>query len=242
MSLPQLDPARVRGIVFDLDGTLVDSYPAITASVNRARVAHHLPPLPEAEVRVHVGHGLESLIAELVGAANVEEGVRLFREHYAQAYASGTSALNGASGVVHELSRRGYGLAVASNKPARFSEAILETLGMRGAFREVQGPDRAGTTKPEPTMLALCRRALEVGPDETLYVGDMVLDVETARRAGVPVVLVPGGSSSLAELSATGERVLGTLIDLLHLLGPWAPAPSGGRSAATGLTGGGGPA
>jgi 2-phosphoglycolate phosphatase len=229
---------KVRGVVFDLDGTLVDSYPAIAESVNRAREAHGLPALPEAHVRTRVGHGLESLIAELVGPAHVEEGVRLFREHYARAYASGTTALPDAAVVVQELQRRGYGLAIASNKPARFSEAILEALGLRAPFLEVQGPDRAGTTKPEPTMLALCRRALGTGPDETLYVGDMVLDVETARRAGVPVALVPGGSSSLPALRETGEPVLGSLRELLDLLPPRQPAPSPGRSAAAGLTGG----
>lgn len=228
----------IRGIVFDLDGTLIDSYPAIAASVNRAREAHGLPRLPEDEVRARVGHGLPALIADLVGPSHVAEGVRLFREHYAQVFAALTSALPGASEVVHELARRGYALAVASNKPAYFSEAILAALGMREPFLEVQGPDRAGTTKPEPTMLALCRQALQTAPEATLYVGDMVLDVETARLAGVPVVLVPGGSSSLLELRATGERVLAGLPDLLHLLPVRPPAPSPARSAATGLTGG----
>jgi phosphoglycolate phosphatase len=232
MSAGSFDPTRVRGIVFDLDGTLIDSYPAIAASVNRAREAFGLPALPEEEVRVHVGRGLETLIADLVGPTRVVEGVGLFREHYARVYASGTTALPRAEEVVRALAERGFALAVASNKPARFSEDILRTLGMRAAFREVQGPDLAGTTKPEPEMLRLCRKALSVEADETLYVGDMVLDVETARRAGVAVVLVPGGSSSPAELRATGERLLAGLPDLLSLLPQRA-------STATGLTGDG---
>jgi phosphoglycolate phosphatase len=225
-----LDAARVRGIVFDLDGTLVDSYPAITDSLNRARTAHGLLPLPEEVVRMHVGHGLPALIAELVGAAHVEAGVGLFRERYAEVYASGTTALPYAHEVVGALAGRGYALAVASNKPARFSEAILVTLGMRAAFRAVLGPDLAGTTKPEPTMLRMCREAMGLDRAETLYVGDMALDVESARQAGVPVVLVPGGSSSLDVLRATGVPVLADLTDLLSLLPPRAPA-------ATGLTG-----
>jgi 2-phosphoglycolate phosphatase len=220
MSRRPFDAARVRGVVFDLDGTLVDSYPAIAASLNHARVAHGLPPLPEAEVRMHVGRGLENLVAEMVGPDAVEEGVRLFREHYATVYASGTVALDGAAAVVRELARRGYGLAVASNKPARFSEAILAALGMREPFRAVYGPDLTGTTKPEPTMLRLCREALGVSAAETVYVGDMVLDVDTADRAGVPVLLVPGGSSPAPALRATGEIVLDGLFDLLHLLRP----------------------
>ena len=78
-------------------------------------------------------------------------------------------------------------------------------------------------------MLRLCREALGTAREETLYVGDMALDVESARQAGVPVVLVPGGSSSLDLLRGTGERVLSGLLDLLLLLP--SPAP-----AATGLT------
>src|SRR4029079_4427401 len=94
----------------------------------------------------------------------------------------------------------------------------------------VLGPDLAGTTKPEPTMLRMCREAMGLDRTETLYVGDMAPDVESARQAGVPVVLVPGGSSSLDALRATGVPVLADLTDLLSLLPPRAPA-------ATGLTG-----
>ncbi|HEX5044207.1 MAG TPA: HAD-IA family hydrolase [Candidatus Polarisedimenticolaceae bacterium] len=218
---------RTRGIVFDLDGTLIDSYPAITESVNRAREGHGLSPLPADVVRAHVGRGLPALIADLVGPAHVEEGVRLFRERYAEVYATGTLALPHARTVVEALVERGYGLAVASNKPARFAEAILSTLGMRPAFRAVLGPDLAGTTKPEPTMLRLCREALGVERHETLYVGDMVLDVETAREAGVPVVLVPGGSSSPEALRETGQPVLADLRELLSLLPPRPPTATG---------------
>jgi len=218
---------RTRGIVFDLDGTLIDSYPAIAASLNHAREGHGLPPLPVEVVRAHVGRGLPALIADLVGADHVEAGVRLFRDRYAEVVVSGTTALPHARAVVEGLAERGYGLAVASNKPATFSEAILTTLGMRPAFQAVLGPDVAGTTKPEPTMLRLCCEALGVSRREALYVGDMVLDVDTARRAGIPVVLVPGGSSSLEALRGTGEPVLADLRELFSLLPPRAPAATG---------------
>ena len=227
MSASFHDPARVRGIVFDLDGTLVDSYPAITDSLNCARTAHGLAALPQEVVRAHVGRGLPALIADLVGAAHVDAGVRLFHERYAEVYATGTTALPHAREVVEALAGRGYGLAVASNKPARFSEAILTALEMRLAFRAVLGPDLAGTTKPEPTMLRMCREALGTAREETLYVGDMALDAESARQAGLPVVLVPGGSTPLEALRATGAPVLADLRDLLSLLAPRAPAATG---------------
>jgi 2-phosphoglycolate phosphatase len=212
------DFSDIRGLVFDLDGTLVDSYEAITASLNHACSHFGLEPLPAAKVRLMVGRGLEQLIASVLGQDRTGEGVRLFREHYAVNWGAGTHALPGAADAVRELERRGYRMAVASNKPARFSRAILADCGMLLWFGAVEGPDTAGVTKPEPTMVRRCLHTLGLEAAETLYVGDMVLDVETARRAGLRVALVPGGSSPPEELQATGELVLPSLAGLLELL------------------------
>lgn len=199
---------RPRGIVFDLDGTLIDSYPAIAASVDAARSAFGMAPCDPAELRRHVGRGLESLIADLVGPDRVAEGVRRFRETYGRVWPDGTSLLPGAAVAVATLRAADVRLAVASNKPARFGRAILERLGLAGAFVAVEGPDTAGRAKPDPAMLSRCLAALGTAPRDTLYVGDMPLDVESGRRAGLPVALVEGGSASRAELLATGRPVL----------------------------------
>jgi phosphoglycolate phosphatase len=217
-SPPALKPDRVRAIVFDLDGTLVDSYAPIAESLNRARAAFSLPALAAEEVRRRVGHGLESLIADLVGPDRVDEGVRVFREHYAASYAAGTFALPGVEAALERLEDRGYRMAVASNKPARFGRAILETLGLDGHLEAILGPDSVGHAKPHPAMLRSCLDRLGASADRAVYVGDMVLDVETAARAGLPVVLVAGGSSSVDALRATGETVLDSLEQLPPLL------------------------
>jgi 2-phosphoglycolate phosphatase len=215
---PVLEPARLRGIIFDLDGTLVDSFGAIAASLNRARARYALDPLSCDEVRRHVGRGLERLVADLVGSERVDGGVRCFREHYARVFLEMTSALPGALSTLRRLRRRGYRLAVASNKPTRFAEPILRRLGMSSHLDAVQGPDTAGRTKPDPAMLDACLDAIGTKRDQALYVGDMVLDVETARRARLPVVLVPGGASTEVDLRATGQRVLSRLEELTDLL------------------------
>ena len=154
-----LDPPAVRGLVFDLDGTLVDSYEAIAASLNHARLHFDLAPLDQATVRRAVGHGLESLIEQHVGGNRVEEGVRLFREHYATVYAPHTHALPGARDALRLLSESGYRLAVASNKPARFTAPILEHLDMARDVSSIQGPDVAGATKPHPNREGGCESA-----------------------------------------------------------------------------------
>jgi 2-phosphoglycolate phosphatase len=214
---PVREPGSTRGIAFDLDGTLVDSYQAIAESLNHARSAFGQPALSLDSVRASVGHGLESLVAELVGPDRVVEGVRLFRERYAQVYER-TRILPGVRSTLRTLSSRGYRMSVASNKPARFGAAIVSRLGLAPFLVAVEGPDLAGTTKPEPTMLRRCLLAMDVEPRQALYVGDMVLDVESAARAGVPVALVCGGSSSPAALRATGQLVLERFSDLLDLL------------------------
>jgi phosphoglycolate phosphatase len=215
---PPFDAANVRGLIFDLDGTLVDSYDAIAASLNHARESFGLSWLPPPLIRRTVGRGLERLVADLLGEERVEEGVHEFREHYARTFREATRPLPGALAALRELHRRGYRMTVASNKPARFGEPILADAGMLPYLLGVQGPDRAGATKPDPVMLRACLREMSLPEAQALYVGDMVLDVETAARAGLPVVLVEGGSSTPEALKQTGQRVvsgLGALADLL---------------------------
>ena len=205
-------------MVWDLDGTLVDSYEAITSSLNRAREAFSLPRLPEEVVRRHVGRGLEALLADLLGGSRVEEGVRIFREHYPKVFPTQTFLLPGVQETLGELHERGYRMAVASNKPARFGKAILESLGVMRYLDDVQGPDSSGRTKPHPAMIRQCLVAMDLPVRDAIYVGDMSLDVESAARAGLPVLLVTGGSAGAEDLRGTGETVLDSILDLLTLL------------------------
>lgn len=187
---------------------MIDSYRAIAESLNHARKHYRLEPLDVPTVRAVVGHGLEHLIAHWVGEHRIKDGIRLFRERYAQVYSIATEPLPGADAALRALAGSGYRLALASNKPARFSSAILQQFEWSPLFRAVEGPDTVGTTKPDPAMLGACLDALGTSVERTRYVGDMPLDAVSGSNAGLEVILVGGGSASVGELRAVGPPVL----------------------------------
>ena len=191
-------------IVFDLDGTLIDGYAGITDALGFAMERLGFAPLSEETVRGMVGKGLEKLLEKAVGAAHAREGVRLFRERYAVVADEKTFLLPDVPEVVERLAHDGHLLAVASNKPERFSRRILAGKGVADRFFAVAGPDDATPPKPDPAMLLAIMRRAAAPPGRTVAVGDMEIDAETARAAGCRCVLVDGGSRSHEELAAAG--------------------------------------
>src|SRR5688572_9614683 len=145
-----LDFSRLRAVLFDFDGTLVDSYAAITASVNHVRSSHGLPPLPEQDVRRHVGRGPYYLLKHTVGEDWVEEDLARYRAHHPSVMLTGTRLLPGAAELVAWVKQSARPLALCSNKPRPFSLEILKHLGLREYFDVVVGPEDVERPKPAP--------------------------------------------------------------------------------------------
>lgn len=204
-----------RLVVFDLDGTLVDGYAAITDSLGWAMRKMGFIPPAEADVRRMVGEGLEKLLERNVGAPRAGEGVRLFRERYPEVAVEMTDLMPGVRSVLRSVEESGRRMAVASNKPALFSRMILDAKAVAGYFLEIAGPDRDTPSKPDPTMLRGILRRTGFCPEEALVVGDMEIDSRFARAAGCRVALVPGGSRTREELAAEApDALLATIVDL----------------------------
>jgi len=207
-----------KAVIFDFDGTLVDSYQAITASVNHVRAAHNLPPLSEPEIRRCVGRGPAYLLEHTVPGTDLNKDMARYRAHHPSVLRSGTRLLPGVSETLNILKKAGLHLAVCSNKPRDFTRELLDSLGLAPLMEAVIGPEDAARIKPAPDMLLAALQQLKVAPAEALYVGDMVVDIETARAAGVTVWVIPTGSDERSTLEAAkpdhlmGEfRELGSL-------------------------------
>ena len=212
-------PPSPRAVVFDLDGTLVDAYAAIHESLGVVLAAFGRPPVTRDETRRMVGHGLEMLVAKAVGDENVAEGVRLFRERYERVGLEGTRLLPGAESVTRSLFERGIRLAIASNKPARFTRPLLEAFGLSGRFGFVAGPDDGFPPKPAPQMIFMALATLGVSGRDAVFVGDMPVDIATARAAQLPIIALPTGSATRKELEACSpDAIVENLEALLPLL------------------------
>lgn len=202
-------------MIFDLDGTLVDAFAAVADALNAARAAYGLPPQPLEEVRRQVGWGLVDLLTKNVGPERVGAATRLFEEHYAAHHLERTRLLPGARAALEDLAGRGARLGVASNKPPAFTREVLVRLGLAPLLGAILGPGPGIPPKPDPAMLREGCARLGTTPAETLYVGDMPLDAESAARAGMPLLLVPTGAVPAAELGRVpGARLARDLLDV----------------------------
>src|ERR1043165_2284773 len=181
------------GVIFDFDGTLADSFAAITCSVNHVRGEYNLPPLPVDEVKRHVGRGAEYLLEHTVPAGNLADKLASYRAHHPSVMLKMTHFLPGAEELLRGLHRHGKKVGLCSNKPRSFSAELLKHYQLADVFGAVLGPEDVASPKPAPDMLLRAIDLLNLRSDQVLYIGDMLVDIQTARAAGVRVWVVPTG-------------------------------------------------
>jgi phosphoglycolate phosphatase len=196
-------------VVFDLDGTLADSFAAIALALDRALRDAGLPERGLEWTRAHVGRGAEFLVRSAVSPTADETAIRgvgdLFARHYREVYLDATPPIQGAADVLRHVAERTHGrVGVVSNKLASLCLGWLEHWGLGRLVATVSGPDTSGARKPDARALLPVLAELGVAPRDALLVGDMDVDVETGRNAGTPVVVVAGGASPDGVLERAG--------------------------------------
>mgnify|MGYP001027965949 CR=1 FL=1 len=207
-------------IVFDLDGTLADTVPDITAALNHALAALGRPGYPEEAVPAMIGGGEEAFLRRALGPGHQEaypELRRRYLEYYAAHLVDHTRLYPGVRETLTALRPRK--LAVLSNKLAFLVEGIVHRLGLTPFFQAVRGGDSYGVLKPEPEGLAALIRELGATPGRTLMVGDKPADVLAGRGAGCATVAVTYGYGEPARLQAAGpDALIGSLPELVPLV------------------------
>ena len=188
-------PPRGRLLIFDLDGTLIDSVGDLTTAVNRLRGDFHLAPLAASTVRRYVGNGIGKLVERALQGHSTDVAAALakYRGYYAHHMHDTTALFPGVAAGLRQLRAAGWQLAVISNKPADFCRALLARLGVADLFCCILGDGDTKALKPDPEPLLEVMRRAGAKPDETWMIGDHHTDLEAARRAGVRSVFVAYG-------------------------------------------------
>jgi phosphoglycolate phosphatase len=208
-------------IVFDLDGTLVDTAPDLISALNFILDREGLPAVPLASARNMIGAGARKLIErglELEGrAASVEDITRLtanFIDYYADHIADASRPFDGLESALDDLCARGYRLAVCTNKLEWLSKRLLDALQLSARFAAICGADTFGVSKPDPAILR--QTIVQAGGDiaTAIMVGDAGTDIGVARRAGVPVIGVTFGYTDVPIADLKPDRVITHMHDL----------------------------
>lgn len=180
---------QINLLVFDLDGTLIDSRLDLALSVNATRADAGMQPLEHETIYSYVGNGAPTLIRRVLGpetsSEQVERSLQFFYEYYREHMLDNTTLYPGVQEALDELVDGEKQLAVLTNKPVRFSRLLIERLGLAEHFRRIYGGNSFETKKPDPQGLNFLMEELGISQDRTMMVGDSAVDIETAQHAGV---------------------------------------------------------
>jgi len=211
----------IRTIVFDLDGTLVDTAPDLIAALNFVLEREGMPPVPLHAARTMIGAGARKLIErglELDGRVTSVEGIsRLtndFIDYYADHIADASRPFEGLESALDDLSGRGYRFAVCTNKLEWLSKLLLDQLGLSARFAAICGADTFGVSKPDPAILRQTIALAGGQLSSAIMVGDAGPDIGVARRAGIPVIGVEFGYTEIPIADLKPDLLIGHFNDL----------------------------
>jgi phosphoglycolate phosphatase len=202
-------------IVFDLDGTLIDTAPDLVDTLNVIFVRDGLPPLPYDTARNLIGGGIRAMIARAIEthgrAVSPEKFEQMFADftaHYSEHIADRSRPFPGLVEALDVLANDRFHLAVCTNKLERLSRRLLDAFSLTQRFTTICGQDTFGIQKPDPDILRQTIAAAGGAPQHAIMIGDSETDIRTARAAGVPVIAVNFGYSAQPVAKLRPDRVI----------------------------------
>jgi phosphoglycolate phosphatase len=220
MTAHKLHP--VRALIFDLDGTLIDSKRDLIHSVNATLLEMGREELHEETISGYIGHGVALLVSRALGGdAKGEElrrALQFFLAYYEEHKLDTTCAYPGVTEAMAELNRKQLPMAVLTNKPVRISVRILEALGLANYFRAIYGGNSFETKKPDPFGANTILAEFGAAPTEAMVIGDSEVDVQTARNAGTIAVAVNYGFGTHDRTQHPADIYLEKIGDLVPLV------------------------
>ena len=217
MSLP------LRAVLFDLDGTVLDTAPDFHRILNVMLAERGREPLPYSAVRPNVSHGAGRVVRAGFPDADEQQFADLqrhFLDHYRAGLSVETRMFDGMDRVLEELNARGLHAGIVTNKAAWLTEPLLEEMGLRQSFSCVVSGDTVAERKPHPLPMLHAAKLTGVDPGECIYVGDAERDIQAAHRAGMPGLVANYGYIPTQDDTASwrGDGYLDAPLDLLGWL------------------------
>jgi phosphoglycolate phosphatase len=223
--MSDIKPGWPRAVLFDLDGTLIDSAPDIRAAVNELLATHGIAPVTLDQVRSFIGNGVKKLVERSFAATSGPLSAEALEGEYAAMmgiygkHLTGlTTLLPGARDMLAGFHANGIRLGLVTNKPQRFIETILDHFSLSKLFGAAVGGDADVPVKPAPDMLFAAMQRLGASPNDAVMVGDSTSDVESAHAAGIPAVILRGGYTNIAAEQLGADALIDRLADLPQAL------------------------
>jgi len=220
-------PLSVRAVLFDLDGTLVDSAPDLTLAANKMLSALGYPQVNCTQVKGWVGDGVRSLVLRALTAilgdvpdeSLIEQGYVLFQRYYAESVYQDSTLYPGVHETLQTLKSSGLALACVTNKPSRFTKPMLEKSGLTGFFGAVVSGDDLSLKKPDPAPLEFAAEQLGVPLTACVLVGDSTNDIRAAGAAGIPVLWATYGYAGRDDIEQDATHgAIDTIFQLCECL------------------------
>ncbi len=198
-------PGDFNTVIFDLDGTLVDSRDAVSEAFNHSLLKNGLETIIPEDFSRRIGMALEELFRFYAPhGSDITKLVNDFREHYPKVMLSGSRPIKGSKELLETLEHRGMKMAVATSKPRYFAEPVLAHHGLLEYFDNVTGVDEIEHPKPEPDVVLLAIERCRSKPGQCLYIGDTPFDVHASHAAGITACCVTSGHGKESEIRAAG--------------------------------------